>query len=131
MSTRYNVLITQIKNQLTVYSVYFRIQCDNKKLGNLRSAFEGCSNKIKMTSFVCIQSKGEHICGDLKSIGLNAVNISWDGMVTQPKNIAKLLMSLDTLLRNSNTIGSSSFVCSEQDANKSNCNSTFTSFVFD
>lgn len=97
------------------------VQLDDNKINNLRFAFEHHANKTTDTSFVCISSKGEHICDELKSIGLSAINIFWDGLSTQSKKIEKLLISLDTLLRKSKTIESSSFICSEPSANKSEC----------
>lgn len=75
-----------------------------------------------MTSFICISSRGEYICAELKSIGLSAINISWDGLSTQPNKTEKLLISLDTLLQKTNTTESSSFICTEPGANKSECN---------
>lgn len=67
-----------------------------------------------MTSFICIASKGEHICNELKTIGVKALNISWDEKSLQPNGTAKILSSLDLFLQKSNTVGSSSIVCSEK-----------------
>lgn len=75
-----------------------------------------------MTSFICISSKGEHICNELKSIGLNALNISWDGMSSNPKSTSKILPLLDLLLQKSNSFKSSSIVCSEKGENITQCN---------
>lgn len=75
-----------------------------------------------MSSFICISSKGERICNELKSIGLNALNIFWDGMPSNTKDILKLLPSLDILLQQSNSIRPSSVVCSEKGENITQCN---------
>lgn len=85
-------------------------------------AFKEHPNKTEMSSFVCISSKGERICAKLKSVGLSAINISWDGLSTRPKKTEQLLISLDTLLQETNTTESSSFICTEPGANKSECN---------
>ncbi|XP_060835401.1 fatty acid synthase-like [Rhopalosiphum padi] len=89
-------------------------QFDDKKINNLRYCFEEHKNKIISTPFMCIQSKTEHICSELKSKGFNALNISWDGRSSEPKNTGTLLHSLDFLLRNSNNSESSSYICSEE-----------------
>lgn len=91
-------------------------------MNNLRYAFEKHMNQTLTTSFVCILSNGSSICAELKSIGFNAFNISWDGMSSTPTNIAKILPSLDILLQKSFAIDSSSFVCSEPGSLKSEGN---------
>uniref|UniRef100_A0A2H8TDM0 Fatty acid synthase n=1 Tax=Melanaphis sacchari TaxID=742174 RepID=A0A2H8TDM0_9HEMI len=93
-------------------------QSDDKKINNLRYCFEEHKNKITATPFICILSKAEHICAELKSKGFNALNISWDGQSLESKNTGTLLPSLDFLLQNSNTSESSSFICTEEN-NKS------------
>ncbi|XP_029343545.1 fatty acid synthase [Acyrthosiphon pisum] len=75
--------------------------------------------KYAATPFICILSKAEHICAELKSIGFNALNISWDGLSTEPKNTETILASLDFLLQNSNTSESYSFICSKENNNTS------------
>ncbi|CAI6347084.1 unnamed protein product [Macrosiphum euphorbiae] len=89
-------------------------QFDNKKISNLRYSFEELKNKIAATPFICILSKAEHTCAELKSIGFNALNISWDGMSSESKNTETILASLDFLLQNSNTSESYSFICSKE-----------------
>jgi len=74
------------------------------------------------TPFICILSKADHICAELKSIGFNALNISWDGMSSEPKKTETILASLDFLLQNSNTSESYSFICSKENNNTSKCN---------
>lgn len=102
---------------------YYFIQTDDKKMNNLRYSFEKYKNKTVITSFICISSKGEHICNELKSTGLNALNISCNGISSQPKGIAKILSSLDLLLQTSNIVlSSSSFVFSEKGSNIPQCN---------
>jgi len=75
-----------------------------------------------MTSFVCISSNGEIVCADLKSVGLRAINISWDETSPVPINVSRIMFSLDTIFQNSNTKNSSSYIWSEEDYNKSECN---------
>ncbi|KAF0755952.1 fatty acid synthase-like isoform X1 [Aphis craccivora] len=89
-------------------------QFDDKKINNLRYCFEEHKNKITATPFICILSKAEHICAELKSKGFNSLNISWDGQSSEPKNTGTVLPSLDFLLQSSNTLESSSFICSEE-----------------
>lgn len=93
-----------------------------KKINNLRLAFENYSKKTIATSFVCISSRGEHICNELKSNGLNAVNISWKGTSSQPKDTRYILPVLDAILLKSHNIESSTFVFSDPDIDKSKCN---------
>lgn len=101
------------------------IQLDVKKIHNLRYAFEKLSNKTKTTSFICLMSKGEPICAELKSNGLNALNISYNGFSSQLGNIPKLLPFLDKILQKSNSAVTSSFVCSDANSNKLECNKCF------
>lgn len=75
-----------------------------------------------MSSFICISSKGERICNELKSIGLNALNISWDGMPSNTNSTLKILPSLDLLLQKSNSNRPSSVVCTEKGENITKCN---------
>lgn len=88
----------------------------------MRNAFENVSNKTKTTWLICISSKGEHICAELKSNGLNALNIHWDEISSQPNNIEKLLIALDNLLQKPTNLESSSFIYSESSAHNSKCN---------
>jgi len=88
----------------------------------LWNAFEDLPKKTKTTWLICISSKGEHICAELKSKGLNALNILWDKNSTQINDIEKLLIALDNILQKSSSIESSSFICSESSANKLECN---------
>lgn len=97
-------------------------QFDDIKLNSLRYSFEEYKNRTLMTSFICIASKGKHICNELKSIGVRALDISLDGPTLQPKSIEKIMSSLDTLLQKLNTFGSSSFICSEKNDNIFQCN---------
>lgn len=101
---------------------YYFIQIDDKKINNLRHSFERYENKTVTTSFICILSKGEHICNELKSTGISALNISWDGLPSKSKSITKILSSFDLLLQTSNTVSSSSFLYSEKDSNIPHCN---------
>ncbi|XP_016657076.1 fatty acid synthase isoform X4 [Acyrthosiphon pisum] len=94
-------------------------QSNDSKISNLRYSFEKLKSKIAATPFICILSKAEHICAELKSIGFNALNISWDGPSTEPKNTETILASLDFLLQNSNTSESYSFICSKENNNTS------------
>lgn len=86
----------------------------------MRYAYEEYPNKI-VASFVCISSKGKNVCAQLKSMGFDAINLFWNGMSTKPKDVKRLLVSLDTLLHKSITTTSSSFVCSEQGIAKWEC----------
>eukprot|EP00102_Acyrthosiphon_pisum_P016442 XP_008187406.1 PREDICTED: fatty acid synthase-like [Acyrthosiphon pisum] len=112
-------------NYLTNFKVLDAIfivnQIDINKMNNLRYAFEKHMNQTLTTSFVCILSNGSSICAELKSIGFNAFNISWDGMSSTPTNTTKILPSLDILLQKSYAADSSSFVCSEPGSLKSEC----------
>lgn len=92
------------------------------KINNLRYALEKHINQTLTTSFVCILSNGSSVCAELKSIGYNALNISWDGNSSSPTNTAKILPSLDILLQKSYAVKSFSFVCSEPGSLKSECN---------
>lgn len=92
------------------------------KINKLRYALENHKNKTLTTSFVCILCNGSSICAELKSIGFNALNITWDGTPSPPTSTAKILPSLDILLQKSHAIESSSFVCSEPGSLKSECN---------
>jgi len=103
-------------------NILFIFKLNEEKINNLRYAFEENKNKTKMTSFVCISSNGEVTCAELNSIGLKALNVSWDGTSSQQKSVSKILLSLDTLLLNSNTTNYSSFICSEKSVNESECN---------
>lgn len=105
-----------------MYLCFFLSQLDVNKINNLRHAFEKHANRTSTTSFVCLLSNGSSICAELKSIGLNALNISWDGTSLKPTNISKILPSLDVLLQKSYTAESSSFVCSEYGSLKSESN---------
>lgn len=100
----------------------FSVQFDDNKITNLRYAFEECNDKAATTSFVCMSSRGEKVCSELKSMGFNALNVSWDGTLSQSKNTAKILPSLDTLLQKSHTTESCSFVCSEKKNTSSESN---------
>lgn len=107
--------------------IYFKariiiIQLDVEKIHNLRYAYENLSNKIKTTSFVCISSEGEPICAELKSNSQNALNISWSGLPSKLGTTAKTLPFLDKLLQKSNSIETSSFVFSDAELNKLECN---------
>lgn len=94
---------------------------NNSKINNLCYGFEENSNKTKTTSFICILSQAGNVCNELKSIGYNALNISWDGISSQYNKIPKILISMDMLLQNSNTLNTHSFVCSEPDLDYSKC----------
>ncbi|CAH1725990.1 unnamed protein product [Aphis gossypii] len=110
-------------NNLTNFKILDAIfivnQLDVNKINNLRHAFEKHTNRTSTTPFVCLLSNGSSICAELKSIGLNALNISWDGTSSKPTNTSKILPSLDVLLQKSHTAESSSFVCSEYGSLKS------------
>jgi len=108
-------------NTTTNYNCILFTQLDDKKINNLRYSFEENINKSKTTSFVCILSKGEDICAELQSLGINALNISWNGGPSQQKKIPKILCSLDILLQQSKSTGSSAFVCSESASHKLEC----------
>lgn len=97
--------------------IYF-IQFEDKKIKNLQYAFEKYANKTSSLSFICILSKGERICSELKSIGLNAFNISWDGKTPQTNVIPKLLFSLDLLLQKGNSKEFATYICSESTSYK-------------
>lgn len=106
---------------IAYFCFVFVFQSDIEKVNNVRYAFEDQTSKTVATPFVCISSKGENNCAELKSLGFNALNVSWDGKSSKQNHTSNLLLSLDTLLQKSCTTGSSSFVCSEQDAQKSTC----------
>lgn len=83
-------------------------------MNNIRYSFELCKNKSVTTSFICISSKGEHICNELKLLGVKALNISWDDKSLRPNGTTNILSSLDMFLQKTNTEGSSSIICSEK-----------------
>lgn len=105
-----------------VTNLGFLFQFDDKKIFNLRYSFEQRKNKMISTPFICILSKAENICAELKSIGFNALNITWDGLSSELKNSDLILSSLDYLLKNSNSSESYSFICSKINNNIINCN---------
>lgn len=95
---------------------------NNTKIDNLRYGFEESINKTKSTPFVCITSSAEHACAELKSIGFNALNVTWDEMSSPSNNISKILLSLDQLLQKSKDTESFSYICSDSGTEKSKCN---------
>ncbi|XP_026822789.1 fatty acid synthase-like, partial [Rhopalosiphum maidis] len=111
--------LNNLTNFKVLDSIFIVNQFDIDKINNLRYAFEKHTNRTLTSSFVCLLSNGNSICSELKSIGLNALNISWDGMSSQMTNTSKILPSLDILLQKSYTAESSSFVCSEHGSFKS------------
>jgi len=99
----------------------FLFKLDSNLINNMRYAFEENKKKTNMTSFVCVSSNGELSCADLKSIGLNALNISWDENLSQQPKISKILCTLDIVMYTLKNKNSSSFVCSEKGTDKSEC----------
>lgn len=103
-------------------AVWRVVQGDGKKIDNLRYALESTPNKTVATSFLSIASNGERVCSKLKSAGINASDVQWDGTSSQSDTVSKMLPALDTLIQKANTAESSSFVCYEKTANEIKCN---------
>lgn len=59
-------------------------------------------------------SSGDEICAELRSSGVcpNAISISWNLMVTEPK-FSNLVPSLDKVLIHVDNISSFSIICTE------------------
>ncbi|XP_050524470.1 fatty acid synthase-like isoform X2 [Daktulosphaira vitifoliae] len=68
---------------------------DNVK--KFSQVFENLSKKSDLTPFICIACKCENLCADLKSKGLNVLNINWNTLNIK-NNRFKLMMLLDSLL---------------------------------
>lgn len=76
-------------------------------------------------------SGGEEICAKLRASGIcpNAICISWNSMVMEPK-FSNLIPSLDKILLNFDTISSSAIVCTEYSKEMNgNCPSCLIVFI--
>lgn len=94
-------------------------QNDKKnKIRNIQYALENIlSLRDEKPSFIiCIMSGGEEICAELRAKGVcrNAFSISWNLTVVEPK-FSNLIPSLDKVLKNVDTISSSTIICTQYD----------------
>ncbi|XP_050542024.1 fatty acid synthase-like isoform X2 [Daktulosphaira vitifoliae] len=103
--------LDRLTNWNRVGGLFLVNQTNQENVQKIAYSFEKL-NKLKSTLFVCISCNSKSICENLKSIGINVINISSDKVSNQHINTKMILKTLDSLLINSEKIISSIFICS-------------------